>query len=179
MTDREVMQQALGALEYHVEQTRPIDRTTDAITALREALEQPEQEPVEYQMRMRPTWEVSSWSDWKKCSRDAAEDYAKTPKLHDWEYETRKLYTTPPAQQAKPLTEGNLQYKDLYEQACEQLDAVNKELAETIARQAQRQSLTQAEVVDGFCKQPHDVQFVSVFDAGVRFAEAAHGIKGT
>lgn len=53
------------------------------------------QEPVEYQMRMRPTWEATSWSDWKKCSRDAAGDYAKTPKLHDWEYETRKLYAQP------------------------------------------------------------------------------------
>ena len=56
---------------------------------------QPKQEPVEYQMRMRPTWEATSWSDWKKCSRDAAGDYAKTPKLHDWEYETRKLYAQP------------------------------------------------------------------------------------
>ena len=38
--------------------------------------------------------------------------------------------------------------------------------------------LSQSEVVDGFCKQPHDVQFVSVFNAGVRFAEKAHGIGG-
>ena len=47
-------------------------------------------------MRMRPTWEVTSWSDWKKCSRDSYDDYTKTPKLHDWEYEVRRLYTTPP-----------------------------------------------------------------------------------
>jgi hypothetical protein len=56
-------------------------------------------EPVEYQMRMRPTWEVTSWSDWKKCSRDSFDDYTKTPKLHDWEYEVRSLYTTPQPKQ--------------------------------------------------------------------------------
>jgi hypothetical protein len=39
-------------------------------------------EPVEYQMRMRPTWEVSSWSDWEKCSRDSFDDYIKTH--NDW-----------------------------------------------------------------------------------------------
>lgn len=38
--------------------------------------------------------------------------------------------------------------------------------------------LSQSEVVDGFCKQPHDVQFVSVFNAGVRFAEKHRGIGG-
>ena len=36
--------------------------------------------------------------------------------------------------------------------------------------------LTQQQVVDGFCKTPHQTQYVAVFDAGVRFAEAAHGI---
>ena len=41
----------------------------------------------------------------------------------------------------------------------------------------QRKPLTQRQVVDGFCKTPHQVQYVAVFDAGVRFAEAAHGIK--
>ena len=76
-----------------------------AITAIKEALAQPEQEPVEYQMRMRPTWEVTSFSDWKKCSRDAFDDYTKTPKLHDWEYEVRKLYTTPPQRTWVGLTD--------------------------------------------------------------------------
>lgn len=40
----------------------------------------------------------------------------------------------------------------------------------------QRQPLTQSEVVEGFCKTPHMVQYVSVFDAGVRFAERKHKI---
>ena len=35
---REAAQQALEALEYHVEQTRPIHRTSEAITALKAAL---------------------------------------------------------------------------------------------------------------------------------------------
>ena len=43
MTDlRTAAQQALEALEYHVEQTRPIHRTSEAITALRAALAEPE-----------------------------------------------------------------------------------------------------------------------------------------
>lgn len=38
MTNRELMQQALDALLYHTEQTRPITRTAAAIAALRERL---------------------------------------------------------------------------------------------------------------------------------------------
>jgi len=46
-TLREAAQQALFALQYHVEMTWPVDRTTAAITALRAALaEQQEPEPV-------------------------------------------------------------------------------------------------------------------------------------
>ena len=43
-------------------------------------------------------------------------------------------------------------------------------------RTEERVPMTDAEVVDGFCKRPHNVQFVSVFSDGVRFAEAHHGI---
>jgi hypothetical protein len=39
--DRAVVQQALEALEYHVEQTRPIHRTSEAITTLHAALAEP------------------------------------------------------------------------------------------------------------------------------------------
>lgn len=39
---REIMQQALNALEYHTMQTRPISHTDKAIEALRQALAQPE-----------------------------------------------------------------------------------------------------------------------------------------
>jgi hypothetical protein len=51
-TLRTAAQLALEALEYHVEQTRPIDKTGEAITALRAALEQPEQEPVADAMKI-------------------------------------------------------------------------------------------------------------------------------
>lgn len=56
-------------------------------------------EPVEYQFRMRPTWrdEGEGWQEWTKCRREVYEDYAKTPLLHDWQYEVRKLYTAPVA----------------------------------------------------------------------------------
>ena len=52
--ERALLRQALSALEYHTELTRPIHRTNEAVIALREALascrltttEQAEQEPV-------------------------------------------------------------------------------------------------------------------------------------
>jgi hypothetical protein len=44
------------------------------------------------------------------------------------------------------------------------------------ADRAKRVPMTQLEVVEAFCKLPHDVQYVSVFDAGIRAAEAFHGI---
>lgn len=39
----QAMRQALEALEYHTAQTRPIERTNIAITALRTALDAPQQ----------------------------------------------------------------------------------------------------------------------------------------
>jgi hypothetical protein len=102
MTKDEVLKLALEALEDISAHEGITKQGSIAITAIKSVLAQPEQEPVEYQMRVRPTWEVTSWSEWKKCSRALAEDYAKTPKLHSWEYETRKLYTSPPKRQ--PLT---------------------------------------------------------------------------
>ena len=41
----DIMKQALEALEYHVEQTRPIHRTSEAIAALRAAIKQAERPP--------------------------------------------------------------------------------------------------------------------------------------
>lgn len=55
-------------------------------------------EPVEYQYRTRPDW-IPEWNGWNTCSKDSAEAYEKTPYLHDWHYEVRRLYTSPPAQQ--------------------------------------------------------------------------------
>jgi hypothetical protein len=51
---------------------------------------------------------------------------------------------------------------------------------------AQRQSarsawvgLTQPEIVEGFCSNPHEVQYVSVFEKGARWAEAKLKEKNT
>ena len=59
-------------------------------------------EPVEYQYRTRPDW-IAEWNGWNTCSKESAEAYEKNPYLHDWHYEVRALYTSPPAQR-KPLT---------------------------------------------------------------------------
>lgn len=58
-----------------------------------------QQEPVEYQYRTRPDW-IPEWSGWNSCGKDSADAYEKNPYLHDWHYEVRKLYTSPPAQRA-------------------------------------------------------------------------------
>ena len=55
-------------------------------------------EPVEYQYRTRPDW-IPEWNGWNTCSKESAEAYEKTPYLHDWHYEVRRLYTSPPVQQ--------------------------------------------------------------------------------
>jgi hypothetical protein len=39
--------------------------------------------------------------------------------------------------------------------------------------------LTQDQVVDAFCKLPHKVQYVAIFQAGVDFAERRHGIAAS
>lgn len=48
----------------------------------------------------------------------------------------------------------------------------------TAPQPVERAPLTQAQVVEAFCALPHQVQFVTAFDQGVRFAERYHGIKG-
>ena len=62
-------------------------------------------EPVEYQYRTRPDW-IPEWNGWNICSKESAEAYEKTPYLHDWHYEVRRLYNMPP--QFKPLTETEI-----------------------------------------------------------------------
>jgi hypothetical protein len=63
-------------------------------------------EPVEYQYRTRPDW-ITEWNGWNICSKESAEAYEKTPYLHDWHYEVRRLYITPP--QRKPLTDRQVE----------------------------------------------------------------------
>lgn len=51
-----------------------------------------------------------------------------------------------------------------------EIDALRAELARM------REPLNDDAILHGFCKTPHTNQFVGAFKAGVRFAEAAHGI---
>ena len=91
-----------------------VDKANEAITAIKQALAAPVQEPV------------------------AIVDEDGVIVVCNYKYKPGdKLYTTPPA---APVP------------------------------------LTQRQVIDGFCKTPNQVQYVAFFDAGVRFAEAAHGI---
>ncbi len=50
-------------------------------------------EPALIQYRMRPTWEPESkgWTKWEDCSEESARDKERTPILHDWQYEVRRL----------------------------------------------------------------------------------------
>lgn len=61
-------------------------------------------EPVEYQYRTRPDW-IPEWNGWNTCSKESAEAYEKNPYLHDWHYEVRRLYTTPPQRTLVGLTD--------------------------------------------------------------------------
>jgi hypothetical protein len=57
-------------------------------------------EPVAYQQRTRPNWkDETCWTPWEDCSKAEAEDCWNRPQVHDWLYEARALYTTPPAAQ--------------------------------------------------------------------------------
>lgn len=91
-------------VDYWIKQHTEVRQAEFELRRELEALKA-KQEPVEYQMRTRPTWEVTAWSEWKKCSRESAEDYAKALKLHDWEYEIRKLYIAPPKREWVDLTD--------------------------------------------------------------------------
>ena len=50
-----LLQQALSAMKYHTEQTRPIERTYEAMDALKAAIAQPVQ-PAPQQATQEPVW---------------------------------------------------------------------------------------------------------------------------
>jgi hypothetical protein len=117
MTDKEVMQQALEALEISavtVDSFRVQKATQEAITALRTALEQPQQEPVA-SIYISQSGE-REFDDWK-CKLPIGRNL---------------LYTTPPAAQAAPVQEPVVFYRcngcgHAYEQvhptSCDCMDA--------------------------------------------------------
>ena len=69
-----------------------------------------ETKPVLYQVRGRPNWDTEpKWGEWKFCTEPVANDYKKTPVLHDWEYQVRSLYTTPPQREWQGLTDDEIE----------------------------------------------------------------------
>ena len=138
MTDRELMQDALDALNNFDKGNHGMRWQVPLIKALRARLAQPEPaqcdggqcgiggyckqcpktksdvpetafgeiKPVLYQVRGRPNWDTEpKWGEWKFCTEPVANDYKKTPVLHDWEYQVRSLYTTPPQREWVGLTD--------------------------------------------------------------------------
>jgi len=138
MTKDEALKLALEALEeawYHVGTFQPTEKAIDlydeARTAIKEALAQPEQEPVAYQQRTRPNWkDATCWTPWEDCSKAEAQDCWDRPQAHDWLYEARALYTTPP--QRKPLTENEI--KHLWYEACQTNLELTSQLIVHLAR---------------------------------------------
>lgn len=63
-----------------------------AVKAIAAGEQELEREPTLYQFRSKAGW-VNDWSHWDKCSKESAGDFEKTPMLHDWHYEVRRLYT--------------------------------------------------------------------------------------
>jgi len=94
----EAMKQALEALEYHQEQTRPIHKTQETITTLRQAIEQAEkQEPVAYKYTDKTNPLVYYFTD--------REDVTPNPDVIE-----TALYTAPPdVKHWKDLAEYRLQ----------------------------------------------------------------------
>jgi len=98
MTDRELMQQALYALEYASDMTKPENMSgcgcpiCVTITALRDRLAQPEQEPVAW-YDSKSGW--TEFHSFKPVRKPSAPDSEWLP-----------LYTTPP--QRKPLTDEEM-----------------------------------------------------------------------
>ena len=91
MNDRQLIEDLLSALEYHTEQTRPIEFSRVAIEAACEYLRKPARELVAVHQFRSP-----HCSDW----------YDGFPDPHDGRgpYETRTLYTRPQAREWVGLT---------------------------------------------------------------------------
>ena len=95
MTDREIMQQTLNALEYHTMQTRPISHTDKAIEVLRQALAQPEQEPVAWMVLTQDDKKLMLWGQEK-------------PPIFDAPVKLIPLYTAPPRKEWVGLTDEEI-----------------------------------------------------------------------
>lgn len=97
---RETLKLALDALDciYSPLHVREINKVGEAMVAIREALAEPEQEPV-YQISLTNGSAKAAWIDVDEATYYSAKMDAAT-------YMARCLYTAPPAR--KPLTDNEL-----------------------------------------------------------------------
>ena len=88
------------------------------VNEIKELLAQPEQEQeaVDWQYRTTQNWR-EQWSKWESCGKNTYEDYKRVPQLHDWLYETRELYTSPPTREPLSDEEIILAYRGLVKRA--------------------------------------------------------------
>jgi hypothetical protein len=125
-----------------------------------ELLAQPEpiQEPVGWQYRTKPNWK-ENWSKWEDCRKESYEDYIRVPLLHDWLYETREIYTSPPT--------------------CEPVRKVvigDSFMINDTKYVKARDPLSDDVIWDGRCSQGVPDYKSMTFIKGIRFAENQHGI---
>ena len=105
MTEREALKLALdafGEIAWSNETQWQRDRAKEAITAIKEALAQPEQEPVAWMWRCKP---YCDWPNWSVSLKRPADSGCYGHKQTEG-YEDVPLYTTPP--QRKPLTDEEM-----------------------------------------------------------------------
>jgi hypothetical protein len=121
MADTEALEDAKMTLEV-IKKTDPgvyDEMIDDTLSLIRRALSNSilgaidrladsDQEPVVWQSRMRSDWEENGWTPWKDCSKEYADNFWETPRLNDWLYEARALYTAPPQREWQGLTMDEL-----------------------------------------------------------------------
>jgi hypothetical protein len=86
MTDRELLQQALDALETHAKQYPHMSKgyTVDAVQAIRTRLAQPEPEPVAVWELQEDGWDTIADRDWMESLPIGTMLYTAPPKK-EWE----------------------------------------------------------------------------------------------
>ena len=219
---RAAAQRALVALEYHTQQTRPIEQTEHAIKALMEALAFASSPVVKDSLTTqapegdeRAAFEAWAGERGGNITRhhEGGERYASATVQgwwRAWQARAARSQSLPDVQPKGMLSDEQkgARWKELLPHSANYTSADWFEAGACFAESAYRaqspapvdgnafghgydtgyeagrlaaqapavRPLTQQAVVDAFCKLPHPVQFVSAFDAGVRFAERHYGI---
>lgn len=148
------------------------------------------QEPALYQSRIRPAWkDDADWFAWETCSRESAEAYERTPLLHDWQYQVRRLYAhLAPKDSDEPrlsdlfcgvdVTEGMLSVsvlRRLSDDVAEVLHSEQFELPQ--AKPLTDEQIKEIMLANGFNIKDGLTDLKPYVYAAARAIEAAHGIK--